>query len=390
MKFLLKLLNLAPSKVTDGSNHAGSASRSKRDRGRIVLGQGLADARDAERKHRLNHANAPSPMPSDRYEEWRGDYDLIDLQPLQLDADIQEVCRVFRQASTQEQRAMRDALSMDDFYTLLTFGKRASVRAIRGEDVSIADDGLTAIAMVDLARIDHRDASMSLGLLDHALQRLRANADERIEQASRLALPEIAEVLLHHTKRPAGHRRLSSWLYEECESSRGVGFVRRGFDPYSPLSDLFSVAMDIAAVINGDSYRADIELASSMPAVWLQGHDDAAVSKALASVTGGVKIDGKISPETNQQRLTQQLTVFLVETGSEEWADKLLAISKLPAKWHFRLGTASGKLFSLMVARSVREGVESFESAESLQRFEAPLQRALDRHCVTDLSQGVR
>ncbi len=278
---------------------------------------------------------------------------------------------------------MRDAMGMDDFYTLLNFGKRASVQAIRSEDVSIAEDGLTAIAMIDLERIDDRDATMSLGLLDHALQRLGANADESIEQASRLAMPEIAELLLRHTERPTDHRRLSSWCYEEIESSGGIGFVSRGIDPYAPISDLFSVAMDIAAAIDGDTYRADVQLASSMPAVWLRGHDDAAVSDALASVTGGVKIEGQLVSEKNEKnphRFAQQLTVFLVETGGEEFANKLLAISKLPAKSHFRLGTASGKLFALMVARSAQQGVDAFESADSLQRFAPSLQRALDRH----------
>lgn len=383
MRFLHKLMNLALSRPDDGGNHSGPANRSLEDRGQIVLGQDFANARDAERRHQLSHANETSPMPADKYEVWRGDFDLFDLEPLPLDADIRKVCRVFREASTQEQRAMRDAMSMDDFYTLLNFGKRASVQAIRSEGVSIADDGLTAIAMIDLERIDYRDATMSLGLLDHALQRLGANADESIEQASRLAMPKIAELLLRHTERPTDHRRLSSWCYEEIESSRGIGFVSRGIDPYAPLSDLFSVAMDIAAVINGDIYRADVQLASSMPEVWLRGHDDAAVSDALASVTGGVTVEGRLVSEKNEKnphRFAQQLTVFLIETGSEEFANKLLAISKLPAKWHFRLGAASGKLFALMVARSLQQGVDDFESAESLQRFESSLRRALDRH----------
>ncbi|MEL6962059.1 MAG: hypothetical protein AAFO01_04835 [Pseudomonadota bacterium] len=367
MRFLLKLLNLASLSPDDGG------------RGQVVIGQGVTDAREAERRHRLSHPDVTSPMPADRFKEWRGDYDLFDLEPLPLDAEIRSVCRDFREASTQEQCVMRDGMSMDDFYTLLTFGRRASVQAIRSEDTSIADDGLTAIAMVDMSRIDHRDATMSLGLLDHALQRLGAIANERIEEASRQALPEIAEVLLRQTKRPASHRRLAACCYEEFESRRGIGFVRRGVQGYAPLSDLFPVAVDIKTFINSDCYRSNIELASSLPPVWLQGHDNAVVSKALESVTGGVTIDGRILPEKDSDPFAQQLTVFLIETGSEAFANELLAISEVHAAWHLRLGAASGNLFALMVARSVREGVDAFETAESLQRFKAPLQHALDR-----------
>ena len=362
------------------SNHLGKTNKSDDDQGQFVLGQELADARDSERKHQLNRVSGTSPMPADKYDVWRGDYDLFDLKPLPLDAKIREICRVFREASTQKQRAMRDAMSMDDFYTLLNFGKRASVQAIRSEDVSIADDGHTAMAMIDLARIDYRDALMSLGLLRYALLRLGANADESIEQASHFATPEMAELLLSRTKTSTGKGELSAWGYKEFESSRGIGFVSHGFDPYAPQSDLFSVATDIAAAINDDSYRADVELAQSMPSVWLEGHDDTAIADALASVTGGVIIRGQLLPDKAPNHRDQQLTVFIMETGREEFAGKLLAVSRLPAirPKHFRLGAASGTLFALMVART-HQG-DAFESAESLNRFEPSLQRALDRH----------
>ncbi|MEM9443139.1 MAG: hypothetical protein AAGA73_22075 [Pseudomonadota bacterium] len=203
MSFLLKLLNLASLGPDDGG------------RGQVVLRQGVADAREAERRRRLSHPDVTSLMPSDRFKEWRGDYDLFDLEPLPLDAEIRDVCRDFHEASAQEQSVIRDGMSMDDFYTLLTFGRRTPVQAIRSEDTSIVDGGLTAITMVDMSRIDHRDVTMILGLLDHALQRLGANANERIEEASPQALPEIAEVLLRQTKRPASHRRLVACCYEE-------------------------------------------------------------------------------------------------------------------------------------------------------------------------------
>ncbi|MEM9443140.1 MAG: hypothetical protein AAGA73_22080 [Pseudomonadota bacterium] len=125
--------------------------------------------------------------------------------------------------------------------------------------------------------------------------------------------------------------------------------------------------------INRDFYRSDIAL----PPVWRQGHDDAAVSKALASATGGATIDARILPEKDPDRFAQQLTVFLIATGSEDFPKKLVATSKLPAARHLRLGAASGKLFALMVARSLRVGVDAFETAESLKRFKAPLQHAL-------------
>jgi hypothetical protein len=39
------------------------------------------------------------------------------------------------------------------------------------------------------------------------------------------------------------------------------------------------------------------------------------------------------------------------------------------------IGMADGRLFCLVVAESVQQGVEAFETAESLQRFEKGLQK---------------
>jgi hypothetical protein len=47
---------------------------------------------------------------------------------------------------------------MDDFYTLRIFANRCAVLGWRSRDTDILADGLTAIAMIEIARIDWRDA----------------------------------------------------------------------------------------------------------------------------------------------------------------------------------------------------------------------------------------
>jgi hypothetical protein len=75
------------------------------------------------------------------------------------------------------------------------------------------------------------------------------------------------------------------------------------------------------------------------------------------------------------------LLVFIVETANAGDAQTLLRLSQVTeGRDHCMVGVAAGSLFSLVVARSIFEGVEAFETQDALARFEPGLARILARY----------
>jgi len=73
--------------------------------------------------------------------------------------------------------------------------------------------------------------------------------------------------------------------------------------------------------------------------------------------------------------------VFLVEVEDERVAQELLDMSgkKRPTNYSM-IGVADGRLFCLVVAESLEQGVESFETSESLLRFEKGIIEVLRKY----------
>ncbi len=136
---------------------------------------------------------------------------------------------------------------MDGFYTLMTFGRRSAVFAMREKKAEIARQGLTAIAMIDQQRVDFRDISMCLSLLYHAANRVGADANKMFCEAALLAEPEVGKQIVGFAEQTSDYRSLRrSWGYDEVETANGPGFIGWEFAKYEPTVDLKSLAMDVA------------------------------------------------------------------------------------------------------------------------------------------------
>ena len=345
-----------------------------------VLGQQYADALTQEQA-RLKTGNfSSSPLPAGQYESRTGEFELLNPDPSELDGLIRESCKLFSKLPTTERVKFSAAISMGEFYKLITFARRVAVFALRTKDSALLQDGLTALAMIEVKRNDFRDVLWVLALLHHTATRLGLDADSLIRNAARLSEPEMLKLMDDFASGSARNKSLKdSWGYLEVETKFGLGFARWGFRSYAPRTDLLSTAIKIASIIDADSYRTDsIELATELPDVWLKTPESSSLKQSLTKVRGGATITARLLGNQHGEASSQQFTVFIVEMDSPESANVLLKLSQTKKPKDFSmLGVACGPVFCLVIARSFVQGVAAFEKGESLSRFRQTIQQAI-------------
>ena len=348
----------------------------------FVIGREMAAAQDAERR-RVAGDPAPSPLPPDRYRAEGGDFGLLDIEPVALDDALTAFVREYRDASAERRSGLRDGVSLDDAYTLLTFARRASVFAIRRSDAAQVADGLNACAGIGYDRIDARDGLVALAVLHHAAVRCGSVPEELFTTAARLGEPLFARLTEGFLARPPADRDLRDWWgYIEVDGPRGPGLLGCGYEPWSPTIDLVGVSLRVATALRGDDYVIDDpQLAAQLPAVWLSASGDEQLEPILGRARGVAVVHARLRPEAYPEPHTQQLTAWVMEAQSEGDAAHLAQLARTPRPDDALVGLATGPLFVLVMARSVVVGVEAYEDGERLRRFEPRLRDVLSgRH----------
>ncbi len=102
------------------------------DRPPVVLGSELARAHQVEATHRGQHGDEGSPLADLTYDRWSGELDLARFRPTATDESIRAWLSSW--TATQAAASARERLTMTDFYTLLAFARRATVRSVRETD----------------------------------------------------------------------------------------------------------------------------------------------------------------------------------------------------------------------------------------------------------------
>lgn len=349
----------------------------------IVIGEEYAKAKLAEEQRKLKGGGGNSPMPAVKYDFWRGEESLISPVKNSLDSELTELCRRFVQSDEKARANMRTSISLEEFSTLLSFSKRSAVFALREQDVNWVNNGLTAIAMIEAERTDFRDILMSLSLLYHSAKRIGADANQLFRDTAKLSEPNVATLLIGFLNRPAEEKDLrTSWGHDEVETAAGIGFIGWGLEEYHPTSDLKKIAIDIAATVAKDKYQpSSVEVAANLPSVWLESPENPSLKSVLKKVRAGASVQGDLRPNEHPSYKSQVLMVFLVETEDSRAAQELLVMSrnKRPTE-HAMLGVSEGRLFCLLIGESFEQGVASFETSESLQRFSAVVTEILKRY----------
>ena len=346
----------------------------------VVLGQQIADARKHEQTRLQTGNTTPSPLPQSDYKPRLGEWELLNPVHSDFDVQIQKTCKLFAALSEANRANFTSAISMDEFYKVIEFARRVAVFALRDKDAELLQDGLTALAMIEAKRTDFRDILWALALLHHTGSRIGVDADSLIRDIARIAEPETRDLFTGFAGHNERYKSLKdSWGYLEVETASGRGFVRWGFKPYAPKTDLLTTAMKIASIIDADSYRTEsIELATELPDLWLRTSEPSPLKEMLAKFCAGALITARLSADKHAQASSQQFTVFLVEMDSPDSANILLkhSQSKKPNDYSM-LGIAAGQIFCLVIARSFVQGVAAFEKDDSLNRFQKQIQQAI-------------
>jgi hypothetical protein len=186
-----------------------------------------------------------------------------------------------------------------------------------------------------------------------------------VNEAAALATPGMAKIL-------SGVRegsRLSEWGYTQIQTENGdVGLMRSGFGRYEPTIDMAALALRLAASLQRGRYVADPELAAEVPAVWFEKAHRSSAEQVLKKSRGGISVNGKLRRVYTDKPFAQQFVQWVVEMPSAEDARALAEYVGVNTRLgsRFVIGVASGRLFSLLVAGSAMEDVDSFETPESL------------------------
>lgn len=128
-----------------------------------------------------------------------------------MDRAIDSVCAKFASGDANQRATMTHGATGDDLYELLVFARRASVFALREREETWIRYGLTAVAMVDAARIDPRDIPLTLSLVHHASERLQLQTVALFDATSPRRFAGFPRA-------PAGDKDIAaSWGYREID-----------------------------------------------------------------------------------------------------------------------------------------------------------------------------
>lgn len=195
----------------------------EREKKPIVLGEYYAKAAEAEERRKARGDLQPSPMPNIEYR--RRNHSLIKLSQSLLDLKLRDLCRNFAESDARRRAKIRASISMNEFYTLITFSKRAAVFARREQNVNHVIDGLTALAMIECERVDFRDILTSLALLFHSASKIDEEPETLFREAALLSEKEVAELMTGFLNRTPEEQDIRlSWGYEEVETEDGIGY----------------------------------------------------------------------------------------------------------------------------------------------------------------------
>ena len=357
--------------------------RKRESKNAYVLGGQLAQAMEAEQQRKSRDDTGKSPMPNGEYDFWRGEAYLINPAPSALDSTLRELCQSFAKGGEESRAKTRAAISMEEFYTLLTFSRRAAVFGIREQNAAWLVDGLTALSMIELDRVDFRDVFVSVSLLHHSAVRIGQNGTQLLSGAAALSEPRVSGLIYDFINRPPEDKVLrAKWGHDEVETGDGIGFIGWMFQDYNPTYDLKRIAVDLAEYIAADKYQPDlVSIATALPGIWLETKDNASLDKSLQAVRGSATINCQLRPNEHPDHESHMFTIFLVEVADESAAKTLLELSKKkrPADYCM-LGLAEKKLFCLVVARSFVTGKKAFETSDSLARFSKGIAEILSRY----------
>lgn len=330
-----------------------------------ILGSEAAAAQQREKVRIAAGEVGETPLPPDRYDKERGDYDLVTISPSKLDLDLRDLTENILDWDQNRRNELRQIIPSDELYTLIHFVKRASVLGLNSQPVEWCRAGMIALSMIDETRVDWRDFKWSAGLIEHSLV-ARPEAAHRLKEDlrgfSRLTsaffeqLPEVSH--------------LRDWGYSEIQRGDSIGLIQTGYAKYDPTLDLTGVALRIRENLSNGRYIAEVEIATELPEVWFDRNRRDGLGEKLKHCKGAAIIRGDLRRNFGDS-FNQLLLVWVIEMPSSDDCESLMEAvgTGTPLTGRFAAGVSEGKLFTLAVGGSFQVGIEPFESPSSLREL---------------------
>jgi hypothetical protein len=330
-----------------------------------TIGQQMAAARAAEAARVAGGPARESPLPAILYARTADAQSLVHVDENEIDRRLRSIATDFASATADERARITASIDLDGLYALMQFASRSAVFALRQRDIQSCIDGLRAVAMIDLARIDARDLGSPLAMLDQAAFRLGATRDVLFGEPERLASSDVSKAIKNY--RRANSPEHSLWQF--VETPAGAGFVFRESRNYHPKADLLAIAMAISTRLKAGRYLPDDPtIGSGLPAVWFAPEERRRWRVDVEDAGADVSFHARLRPGTDIDPSDQLLMVFLAEMPTAERAAALASAARGPMNdGGAALAISEGNLVLLVVGESIRQGVRSFETPASVR-----------------------
>jgi hypothetical protein len=331
----------------------------------VYLGMKLAVAEVAEELHRVT-SSGPSPLrdvsyPAQAAVLWRWVH-------ARQDASVWAFVRAY--SGVPDRERVRSSLTVDDFYTLMTFARRCVLAALRNEDPGAAEAAFDALSAIDLERVDWRDVVVAASLASYAARRVGLEPDEVLAGAVRQAEPAVGEIIERAVTKDVD--LAGDWGYREVATPSGPVLVDSEGGPAD--DELVARVLGVADLLENDERYVVTSIGEEdeLPEVWLD--DTEAAGEARQRLVGCASVHA----EPPEARYRHFLLVFLVEAHDERDAGAIAAAARRVTADHTaQLGIAVGRRCAVVVARSAVAGQPSLEDARSLARFQEPIEALL-------------
>jgi hypothetical protein len=350
----------------------------RRRRKTAVIGTEMAAAVAAEKRHQLSR-HGSSPLAGVRYEPAAGEYDLFRFVESATDDVIASIALDAVELRGQGLSDFRDALTQEDLYALLTFARRAAVRVLRGRTDQLTA-GCAAAGLVDLARVDWRDAAVAVGLLACAANRTHTTLRAPLQAALAIAEPDTQRLLQQYANSDSDGFAVAG--YREIATSTGPALAEDYGKPFDPTFDLLAVANSVVNVFEGDRYRVTgITTGTDIAPIWLPSEDPQMVEQARQSIRACLSISAAPRAQATTMFPAQMLLAHVAECAATQDAELLTKAAKRPATSDIAaLAVSHDSVCVEVIARSTVKDVAPIESAASIERFREPIARVLFDH----------
>lgn len=151
--------------------------------------------------------------------------DFIEINLSQTDEVIEAIVHYYMSASPEHRMYLRSKINSDQGWSLLTFAKRAAVRARRSKNPDLVSAGLTALAIDNLAQGDVRDSLVAIGLLFHVAKALDLETTQLFNRAAAISGPPMAGVFSDFLKRNDLNRIHLNMGWREVSGPYGFGYI---------------------------------------------------------------------------------------------------------------------------------------------------------------------